>query len=284
MSPGCVHAHLEHGRPRRSAPSAAASAAARSRCSRWPVAQHVPARAEHLRGLLLGRCLGQRSGHANDERLEPIAPRGSGAAQRHERVIDADDRDIVDAGRARLAVGLPRARPRRVEPRRRRTDGHPCARRAGRRMRCPARRGASQRHRRESAASRCAARRLRLPLRATRSRTMGSRPRARGQPRRAIFASRAIWGRQQRPLTGSLCMPVAASRPAGRPERSGLALGSVVSLGRCLRTVVARQRRDVERRIAAIATRRHSSFEVICEGHAPADLARAGSCRGCARG
>src|SRR3954447_5145038 len=55
------------------------------------VAQHLPAGREHLGDLLLGGRLGNRSGDADDERVEPRAPGVGGSSQRHAWVVDGND-------------------------------------------------------------------------------------------------------------------------------------------------------------------------------------------------
>ena len=74
---------------------------------------------QDLGDLLLGRRLGQRPGHADDERREPVAPRGSGTPQGQQRVVDPDH--VGPPPSCRRARPAPRrwgSARRRAQPRR----------------------------------------------------------------------------------------------------------------------------------------------------------------------
>ena len=112
-------------------------------------AQHVPALGQDLGDLLLGRCLGQRAGHADDERIEPVAPRGGRPVQaipvsttmtRH-RIV----RQLAGSRRSETTSAAAPASDRHRPG----TGGHPSARRATRRTPFPARHGANRRRHRE---------------------------------------------------------------------------------------------------------------------------------------
>ena len=68
------------------------------------VAQHRPARRQHLGDLLLGGRLGERSRDAHHERVEPVAPRLGRAPERRARVVDRDHAHARPEGVQRLVA------------------------------------------------------------------------------------------------------------------------------------------------------------------------------------